>query len=254
MSRTSNSIRNIKYAIFGQGIGIIISFFSRMVFVRILSAEYLGLNGLFTNILSILSLAELGVGPAIVYSMYKPLAEKNEYKLKALMSLYRKAYITIGIVIAVIGLTFTPFLDFFIKDIPNIPNIKLIYLMFVANSSISYFFSYKRSLIIAGQKRYIATFYRYSFYFLLNIAQIIALLLTKNYILYLGLQIISTFLENVCVSNKADRLYPFIKTKGDERLDKAEKYTIVRNVKAMIFHKVGGTVINGIDNLLKLRT
>ncbi len=250
MSRTLNSIRNIKYAILGQGIGLLISFFSRMVFVNILSSEYLGLNGLFTNILSILTLAELGVGSAIVYSMYKPLAEKDEYRLKALMYLYRKTYITIGIIIAILGVSITPFLNFFIKDIPKISNIKLIYLMYVANTSISYFFSYKRSLIIADQNRYITTFYRYSFYFILNITQILILLFTKNFILYLAAQIINTFMENICISKKADQLYPFLKKKGSEKLDSLEKNIIIRNTKAIVLHKVGSTVVKGTDNLL----
>ncbi len=250
MSRTSNAIRNIKYAILGQGIGIIVSLLSRMFFVHTLSAEYLGLNGFFTNILSILSLAELGIGSSIVYSMYKPLAENDESKLIILMDLYKKAYITIGVIIAVLGFSLTPFLDFFIKDLPNIPHIRLIYFMFIGNSSLSYFFSYKRSLIITDQKRYIATFYRYSFFFLLNIFQIIELLIFHSYILFLLLQIVSTILENVYVSKKADELYPFLKNEVTGKLDKAEKDVIVRNVVAMLFHKIGSTIVKGTDNLL----
>lgn len=250
MSRTNNSIKNMKYAIVGQGIGLLISFVSRMIFVRSLSAEYLGLNGLFTNILSILSLAELGVGAAINYSLYKPLAEKEIYKIKALMGLYKKAYYSIGIIIAVVGTALVPFLGYLIKDMPDVPHIELIYLLFVINSSISYFFSYKRSLIIADQKRYITTIYRYGFYFLLNIAQIIVLVLTKNYFFYLILQIINTFLENIFVSKKADQIYPFLNDKGSTKLDKKEKSTIIKNVKAMVYHKVGGVAVAGTDNIL----
>lgn len=240
----------MKYAIAGQIIGLLISFVSRTIFVRTLSAQYLGLNGLFTNLLSIISLAELGIGPAIIYSMYKPLAVRDTYKINALMNLYKKAYITIGIFIMVLGSALVPFLDYLIKDIPDIPYLRLIYLMFVLNSSISYFYSYKRSLIIADQKRYIDTFYRYFFYFLLNIAQITALLLTRNFILYIGLQIINTFAENIVVSKKADQLYPFINDKTSAILEKSEKETIIKNVKAMVFHKIGGIIVMGTDNVL----
>lgn len=250
MSRIKNSIRNIKYAVVGQFSALLISLASRMVFVHILNAEYLGINGLFTNILSILSLAELGIGSAIIYSMYKPLSEKDEIKLTALMGLYRKAYITIGVAVAAAGAALTPSLEYFVKEMPDVPYLQLIYLMFVANSSISYFFSYKRSLIIADQKRYIATLYRYSFYFLLNAAQIVILLLTKNYILYLGLQIICTFAENICVSIKADRLYPFLKGKNNACLNENDKKAIIRNVKAMLFHRIGSIIVMGTDNLL----
>lgn len=250
MSRTDNSIRNIKYAIIGQFFGLAVGFFARKVFVHILGAEYLGINGLFSNILRVLSLAELGIGTSIVYSMYKPLADKDSPKIKALMGLYKKAYIAIGAAIAVIGASITPFLNFLIKDMPEIPYIKIIYLLFVLNSSVSYFFSYKRSLIIADQKRFIATFYRYSFVFVLNVLQIIILLLTKSFILFLILQLLSTITENISLSIKADRLYPFLAEKAVDVIDKEEKQVIKRNVKAMFFHKVGGVAVNGTDNII----
>lgn len=250
MSRTSNSIRNIKYAVVGQAVGLVISFFTRTIFVQILSVEYLGLNGLFSNILSMLSFAELGVGTAITYSLYKPLADKNEVKIKTLMRLYQQAYTAIGVTIAALGVTLTPFLEFLIKDMPDIPYIREIYLMFVANSVISYFFSYRRSLIIADQMRYIVTVYHYGFYVGLNIAQILILLVTHNYILYIGLQLLNTLLENIILSHKAGKLFPFIKGKSKESLDAKEKSTIVRNVKAMMLHKIGDIVVLGTDNLL----
>ena len=151
VSRTKNSIRNIKYAIVGQFTGLTISFINRMIFVHVLTSEYLGVGGLFTSILSMLSLAELGIGSAIVYSLYKPLAEKNNEKIKSLMLLYRKAYTIIGIAISILGILLTPFLGFFIKELPTIDNLRLIYILFVLNSAFSYFYSYKRSLIIADQ-------------------------------------------------------------------------------------------------------
>lgn len=249
MSRTLNSLKNVKYAIYGQTFGIIINFISRTIFVRILSVEYLGINGLFSNILSILSLAELGIGPAIIYSMYKPLAEKDEVKLKALMNLYKKAYIVIGIIIGIAGTLLTPFLDFFINDIPNIPHIKLIYILYVSNSAISYFFSYKRNIIIADQKKYIDTLYHYTFYFLRNILQIFILLFTKNYILYLVIQLLSILLENVSISKKTDELYPFLKN-NKESLELVEKKTIFKNVKALMLHKIGSVLVLSTDNIL----
>ena len=250
MSRTKIATKNIKFAIGGQIIGIVIGFIARIFFIRTLGQEYLGLNGLFTNILSILSLAELGVGPAIVYSMYKPLAEDDRYKVKALMNLYKRSYISIGCAIAFIGIGLTPFLEFFIKELPDIERIRLIYLMFVANSAISYFFSYKRSLIIADQKRYIATFYKYVFYLILNILQILVLIYTKNYILFLVLLILSTTIENICVSIKADKMYPFLKDKSKASLSSSEKKSILQNIKAMMYHKFGTTIVMGTDNLL----
>jgi O-antigen/teichoic acid export membrane protein len=250
MSRTNNSIRNVKYAIIGQGLALIISFIARMIFVKTLGAEYLGINGLFTNILSILAFAELGIGTAITYSLYKPLAEKDIEQTKTLMRLFQKAYLTIGIIILILGTGLTPFLGYLIKDMPDIENIPLIYLMFVVNSAISYFYSYKRSIIIADQKHYIDTIYRYGFRIVLEISQIIVLILTQNFIMFLALQFIMTFLQNIGISKKADKLYPYIKDKNVEKLDTHTKNTIVRNVKALIYHKVGSIVVMGTDNLL----
>ena len=207
MSRTSNAVRNIKYAIVGQMLGILASFIGRLAFVKILSVEYLGLSGLFTNILSILSLAELGVGTSINYSLYKPLANKDEKRISALMLIYRKAYTIIGTLIGLLGISLTPFLHYLVKDLPNIPNIRAIYILFVLNSALSYFFTYKRALIIADQKRYIATLYRYGFFIVLNIVQIIALCITRNFFVYLGLQLLFTLSENIMISKKADKLY-----------------------------------------------
>ena len=157
MSRSSKSIKNFRIALLGQCFGLIISFVARIVFIRILGSEYLGLNGLFTNVLTVLSLAELGVGEAITYSLYKPLAEKDFFKCNMLMQLYKKMYIVIGTVILLIGISITPFLPYIINDMPSVANINYIYILFVINTSVSYFFSYKRNLIIADQNRYIVT-------------------------------------------------------------------------------------------------
>ncbi len=251
IQRTNSTIKNLIYAMIGQIAGVIINFIARIVFLKILTAEYLGLNGLFSNILTMLSLMELGVGSAMTYSLYKPLAIKDIEKIKSLMGLYKKAYISIGTIILIIGISITPLLPYFIVDMPDIDeNLNLIYIMFVINTALSYFYSYKRSLIISDQKRYVATAYRYTFNFLLNIVQMIVLLITKNYILYLIVQIIFTFAENVVVSKTADKMYPYLREKNVKKLEKSDMKQIKKNVTAMIGHKVGGIVANGTDNII----
>lgn len=250
MSRTRNSLLNFLCAFIGQTLGLIVSFVARIFFIKILGSEYLGLNGLFTNILTVLSLAELGIGNAITYSLYKPLANHDTKKSKALMELYRKIYIIVGIVILILGVSLTPFLSLFINEKPNVENIELIYILFVLNTAISYFYSYKRNLIIADQNRYVATIYRYSVYCVLNIVQIIYLLLRKNYIGFLLLQILATITENLLVSFKADKMYPYLKSKNKTVLDVATKNEIVKNTKAMMMHKIGGVVVNSTDNII----
>lgn len=248
--RSKSSAKNLVVALIGQAFGLIISFIARIIFVKFLSDEYLGLNGLFTNLLTMLSLVELGVGSALVYSLYKPLADGDNEKVKSLMDLYRKAYNIIGGVVLIIGILFIPFYRYLISEVPSISHLDFIYILFVLNTAISYFYSYKRSLIICDQKRYIATIYRYVFYFLLNVFQIIVLFLTHNYILYLITQVVFTWLENICISIKADRMYPYLKDKNIKKLDKKELNTISKNVRAMLFHKIGGVVVNSTDNIL----
>ena len=155
-SRTENSIINSAMSIITQILTVVLNFVVKTVFIKMLSDEYLGINGLFTNIITMLSLADLGIGIAIPYSLYKPLAEKDEHKIKILMNFYKKIYTIIGIVVLSIGLSLTPFLSYIIKDIPkNIPNLNLIYMLFVIHSASSYFFVYKKFLIDSDQKGYI---------------------------------------------------------------------------------------------------
>jgi len=250
MSRIESSVKNIKYSMLGQVLIILAGFVTRMVFVRTLGAQYLGLSGLFSNILSILSFAELGIGTAIVFSMYKPLADRDVPKLQALMKLYGKAYITIGTFILIAGASLTPFLSFFVKEMPNIPHIQIIYLMYVASSGVSYFFSYKRSFLIADQKKYIDSFYHIIVYMTMISLQMAVLLLTRNFILYLAIQIAGIVAENIIVTRKIDKLYPFLKEKSDAHLEKSEKDSIFKNVKALVMHKVGDVVVFQTSNLL----
>lgn len=250
MSRTNNSIRNIKYAIVGQFIGIIVAFINRTIFIKMLSLEILGINGLFTNIISMISLAELGVGSAIIFSMYDPIANKDILKIKSLMDLYKKTYRYIGLIVLLIGTLMTPFIHVFFKQKIELNYINLIFLLFVINSASTYLFSYKRSLLIADQKKYINTIYRYSFFTILNILQILMLVLTKNYLIYIILLVTFTITENVIISKRIDIMYPYLKSAEKVEIDAMTKNTIIKNISAMVFHKLGGFIVLSTDNIL----
>lgn len=248
--RTKKSVFNFITAFVGQVISLLFSLIARMVFTHYMSQEYLGLSGLFTNILSVLSFVELGIGPAITFSLYKPLAENNIEQIKSLMHLFKKAYQIIGAFILVAGVLFTPFYPFFIKDISSVTSLDLIYLLYVVNTGVSYFFSYKITLIIADQNQYVRNFGHYSVFVLTNVVQIIVLIRTQDYILFLVSQVVFTFLENVFLSSVANRMYPYLKEQNVKKLKKTELEPIVRNIKAMVFHKVGSIVVSSTDNLL----
>ena len=213
-SRTKNSARNACVAIVSKVIYIVMSFICRTVFIKILGTEYLGVNGLFTNILTMLSFAELGIGVAIIYKMYKPIAEDDHEQIKTLIHFYKRAYATIGTVILILGLMVIPFLGSIIKDSPNIKeNLSFIYVLFLVNTSISYFFAYKKSIITGHQKEYIINLITLVVTTVLNILQIVFLFITHNYIVYLLLQIIATVTDNVIASKMANKMYPYIKEK-----------------------------------------
>ena len=249
MSRLTNTIRNAAVGFGAQLIIVLLNFINRTFFIRYLGAEYLGLSGLFSKILSMLSLAELGIGVAISFSLYKPLQEQDIRKTKALMSFYQLAYNVIGVVILGLGLCLVPFLDRLIKNRPDIPNFTLIYLLFLANSVVSYFFTYKRSLLSADQKEYLNTINRTLFSIIQCAGQFIVLVFTRNYLLYLLVVIICTIGSNIRISYQCDKLYPYLKG-NQERLTKEETKTLLKYVGAQLSHKVGGIVVSGTDNVL----
>ncbi len=249
-SRTENSLKNVKITFIVYFITMFFQFINRTMFLKFLSIEYLGINGLFSNVLSMLNLAELGIGSAMVYEMYRPCAKNDIDTIKKIMYLYKKIYIIIGIFILIVGSLLTPFLNFFINTPPqNIGNIHYYYLLYVFNIAISYFFTYKRSLIICFQKQYISSITTCVKNVLVCFFQILILFLTKNYTLYLMIQIIFTFLENVVISRIANRMYPYLKDKATLP-DSSIINSIKKNVFAMFFHKIGTVIVTGTDNLI----
>ncbi len=249
-SRIDSSIKNIISGLIGQVIIIVLGFINRSVFIHFLSIEYLGINGVFSNLLTMLSLAELGVGSSIIYSLYKPLANNDEKMLQSLMQVYSKAYKAIALVIAIIGVILIPYLPNIIKTDIAINNINTIYILYLANTVISYLYSYKRSIISADQKEYINSNYKYKFNILKSILQMIFLYFTRDFIIYLLIQILCTFIENICISIKANKLYPFLKYKNSRKLPKDISKELITNIKATMIYKVSGALLDGTDNII----
>lgn len=250
-SRTVNSIRNTAFSVIGQAMSIMLSFCVRYVFIQTLPTECLGLNGLFTSVLTILSLAELGIGTAIIYSMYKPIAEQDHGKICILMRLYARVYTAIGLFVAAAGFAISPFLNHLIKDMPDMPGLTRIYFIFLFDTVSSYFFAYKRSLISADQRESILSLNHLLFVIVKSVAQVLVLIILKNFYIYLTVQIVCTLFENVRVSIIVDKLYPFLKEyRGSEELSRQEKKEIVENVKSLFIYKASSVFLGGIDNLI----
>ena len=250
-SRVSYSVINISASIGGYILNIILSFICRVIFVHILGAEYLGVSSIFANILSLLSLTELGIGTAMIYALYKPIADRDTKKIASYMRVYGKAYRTVGLVVFGLGLALMPFLKIVIREQLTISeNLYVLYMLFLSSTAISYFYSYKGSILIANQKNYIVVTISYIVVILQDIAQIIVLLLFRNYILYLILQVLFVFITNVLISRQADHDYPYINDKEAEPLSEQEKRTLKRNIKALTITKLSGILVNDTDHLV----
>lgn len=253
-SRTQNSIRNAGVAVLGQICSVLLSFITRTIFIRTLGASYLGINGLFSNILTVLSFVELGIGTAIVYAMYKPLATNDQKEISALMNFYANVYHALGLFILIIGIAVVPLLPCLINDVSEIPTdlppLWVVYVLYLLNSASSYFFNYKRTLVIASQNGYIDSLNQIIFVLIRNVVQIIILLVFKSFVLYLITQIACTVLSNISMSQKADKLFPYLKNNKKEKLKKESLQGIKKNIFAMAFHKLGSVIVSGTDNIL----
>ncbi len=240
------------FGLSGQILNIVMSFIARTVLIYVLGDVYAGIAGNFTNILMVFSLADLGIGTAIIFALYKPIALEDKDKIRALMGLYAKAYRTIGLVIIALGLALTPFIRNLVKTDVEFGKFELeiIFMLFVANTASSYFLSYKGTLITANQKNYIVTNVVYATSIVSYGLQIAILYLTKNYILSLAIQVVTNMAQNVITMIIANRMYPYIKGRCKNTLTKDEQKGIFSNMRALIFYRTGQVVINGTDSIV----
>lgn len=248
--RLENSTRNVKTAWILQLVHILCQFFSRTVIIYVLSISYVGLSGLFSNVLTMLSLAELGIGEAIIFSLYGPIARKENSNIKAIMSFYKKVYIFVGIFVLIVGLAITPYIGFFIKKIPPIPEIYTIYMLYVINSAVSYFFSYRAAFITANQQNYLVVLNNGIFEIGMVATQVAILFLTKNYIAYMIVGILFVIGQNISITIIANRRYPYLKEKNTGKIPPQIFTEIKKNTGAMIFHKIGTIIVFATDNVI----
>lgn len=248
--RTKRFVRNAGVAIAMHVVSMVLAVISRTMFARFLAAEYLGLSGLFSNIISVLSLSELGIGSVIIVHLYKPLASGDEDQICRLMNFYRRAYTCIGIAVAACGIVLVPFLDKLVKYDGSIPYLGFYFLLFVLQSASSYFFSYKTSLLTASQNEYICSLVRQSFDLLMKILQIVVLCLSRQYVVFLVVPIFTSLASNIVISCIVDKKFPFLRKNRHLKMDKTQTRGMFQNVSSMMLHKVGNTVISSTDNIL----
>ena len=249
-SRTKNATRNAIAGVINRVVGLILPFILRTAIIRVLGEQYLGLNNLFTSLLQVLSLADLGFNSAIVFSMYKPIAEDDIDKICSLICLYRKIYVFIGCIIGVAGIIIVPFLKYLIKgDCPRNINITILYLIYLSNTVISYlFFAHRKALLSAYQRSDVENNINSMTQLFFDSIKIILLFSLKNYYLYIIFLPITTFVSGFATSIYSYRIFPGLKCKGE--IDKDTKTGIFKRVMALSLQKIGNTVSLSLDNIV----
>lgn len=249
IERTKNSARNIRWGVIQKLAQAIGPFIVRTVLIYVMGAEYAGLNSLFTSILSILSLTELGFSQAIVYSMYKPVAEDDKDKVCALLNIYKKAYHIIGYAILGIGGAIIPLIPHLISgDVPNGINLYILYIIYLLNTVISYFlYAYKTSLLSAYQREDVLSKNQLIIDIVYYVAECIVIVISKNYYLYSLLLPLMTVAVNFANNYSVNKLFPNYIPQGT--ITKAEKDKLKKNLIGLSIWKVGGATRNTFDSI-----
>ena len=251
-SRTKNSALTLLTSSIRQVVQLILTFVSRTVFIHILGADYLGLNGLFSNILTILALSELGIGSAISFYLYKPIADKDKNRILALMKFYKVCYRYVGLIMLGAGCAIMPLLPKMVNFDQGLPvNLYLVYFLFLFNTCSTYlFFAYKQIIATASQEQYKIEKYNIIFNFISSGTDIVVLLILRAYIPYLVAKIIITIAKNATIALRLNRKYPFLKENTDSNISKAETKSIFKNVFNVAVFKFGSTLFNSTDNIM----
>ncbi len=250
IERTKNAKRNLIFGILLKCYQIIVPFMMRTVMIYVMGVQYLGLNSLFTSILQVLNLAELGVGSAMVYSMYKPIAEDDKEKICSLMKLYRTYYRIIGLVIAIIGAILIPFVPQLIKGhVPSELNIYLLYILYLSATVFSYWlFAYKNCLLQAHQRNDVASKVAIVNNTLQYGMQIVVLFLTHNYYLYIIVALLSQIITNITTAVIVTKMYPHYKPIGN--VDDESRRNINGKIKDLFFIKIGSVIVDSVDTIV----
>lgn len=250
-SRTIKSFKNAYFNLFNQIFAVVIQFLIRTVFIKTLSDEYLGVNGLFSNILSVLSLAELGLGTALITNMYGPIARDEKKEIVKYFKAYKKVYSYIGIIIGVGGIILPPFLNYLLADAENIPQLKLLFLLYLSDTVATYFFAQYRALFSADQKDFINANNRTILLIIQSIVQVLVLFAFHSFILYMLIKIICNLLSGYVLSLKAKKQYPYILySQETDSLDEDEKNQLIKDSIGVLSTRIELTVLNSTDTII----
>ena len=258
-SRTEHSARNAMTSVICQGVTMLLAFMGQWVFLHTLNVEYLGIASWFTSILSVLAISELGIGSAMVVSLYKPLAAGDEPRIQASIRLLRRAYRYVGLTVLILGLSLLPFLPQLVNQETDLVDLRLVYGLYLAQSVSSYLFcSYKTAIFTADQRQSQVHFWSLIASIFTTAAQMTVLVLWRSYYAYVGIFTLSVILKNLLIARSADKRYPYLRNvakkhagdRDEEYLPKAERKSIFRNLFGLSMYRISGTVLTATDALV----
>ena len=250
MKRTRKSFVNVLTSVFTNAVILITAFAVQKTLVDAMGSDYNGINGLFGSIISMMSLADLGIGTAIIYHMYRPVAEKDQRKINSLLLFYKRCYIGISGIVILIGAVVGLFLPFLVGDVNIHDSIYLIYVLFLADCLCSYFLAYKKSLLYADLMNYVPDTIYFVTYLVQNVLQIYVLVVFHNFILFLIVKTMGKIVSNLFISLYISRKYSFTRERHAEPIEKEVKEDIVTKVKGLLCHKLGKILVTGSDSIV----
>ena len=250
-SRTQKSVRNIAFSIVYQLVTLFSNFFIKTILIKNLGIQYTGVSALFTDILTVLSVAELGFGTAVSYALYRPLYEKDDIQIAKLMRLFQQIYRIVFSVIVAAGIVCLIFLTYIVKDVPDIKeNIHIIFIFFILKTAVSYLFVYKATLLEANQEKHIVSAVGIVICVLTTVLEAAAIAVFESYIGYLTVMVTMVIVQNVTISLVANHRYPMLKSECREGLSLTERKEIFRNVRALAIYKISGALQRGVDSVI----
>ncbi len=250
-SRTKKSVKNIIYSIVFQFVTLISNFVVKTVFIHYMGIQYAGMSALFSDILNVLSIAELGFGMAISYALYEPLYTKDEKRITKLLNYYKEIYRVVAIIVLVGGLICVPFLGVLIKDAPDIKeNLALVFMLFVGQTVASYLFIYKTTLLEANQEKNIISAVGIISCLVGTAIEVFVIAVFKHYVLYLIITVLVVMFRNIMVSFVAEKRFSFLKKRDKDTLTKEERKEITKDVAAVSIYKIGGTIQTSADSIV----
>ena len=249
-SRSKSVALNVVANTICQIVSICLNLVVRRIFISTLGNEILGLNSLYNSIVGLLSVSELGLGTIVAVFLFKPLVEKDYESVNSYMQFLRKMYWTIGTFIVVVGLCISPFVHFFINGEIEDSFALYSFVLYVIAVAITYFFSYKKILLDADLHGYIVSTAQIFYRIVLNVGYILILLLTQNYFLYLCVFLVCNFGENYITSLLCRKMYPWLLVRHNKQLSRQQRKAVFTKMKAMMFHKIGDSLITGADNMI----